>query len=200
MSLIQEQDSNVVVDWLSSLLWELWLAQLTKSFFTHLDIKDWEIWEYGLLWLFFVSPGPIMPQVILENSSGLWLGFWSCFLLPTQILWLIKEKYTHTFLGGNSPYRTHLLLRKKSIIVGRFFNPVIAMFIHGVDWNSTEFYLHMGFLILGLILLLYQTCSLCQAPPLLSVHTIFVIPVFITSFFFLVILSISSLFPLCWFF
>lgn len=48
------------------------------------------------------------------------------------------------------------------------------MFIHGVDWNSTEFYLHMGFLILGLILLFYQICSLWQAPPLLSVHTSFV--------------------------
>lgn len=119
---IQDQDNHVVADSLSSLVWELRLAQLTESFFMHLDIKDWEIWEYGFLWLFFVSPGPIMPQIILKNSSGLWLGFWSCFSLPTQRLWLIKEKYTHTFLGGNSPYMTHLLLRKKkkTIIVCHF--------------------------------------------------------------------------------
>lgn len=120
VSPIQEQDNDVVVDWLSSLVWELWLAQLTKSFFTHLDIKDWEVGEYGL-WLFFVSPGAIMPQVILKNSSGLWLRFWSCFSLPTQSLWLIKEKYTHTFLGGNSPYMTHLLLRKKPLSLFAIF-------------------------------------------------------------------------------
>lgn len=174
VSHIQEQDNNVVVDWLSSLVWELRLAQLTKSFFMHLDIKDWEIWEYGSLWLFFVSPGPIMPQVILKNSSGLWLGFWSCFSLRTQSLWLIKAKYTHTFLGGNSPYMTHLLLRKIPYCCLPFFNPVIVMFTHGVDWNFTGFYLYMGSLILSLILLFYQTCSLCHALPLLFVCTSFV--------------------------
>lgn len=55
--------------------------------------------------------------------------------LPTQSLWLIKEKYTHTFLGGNSPYMTHLVLRrkKKNKLSLPLFNTVIAMFTHGVD-------------------------------------------------------------------
>lgn len=111
MSHIQGQDDNVVVDWLSSLVWKLSLAWLTKLLFTYLNIEDRETWGYGLLWLLFVSPGLIMPQVILKNSSRLRVGFWSCISLPTQGMWLIKKKYTHTFLGGNSPYMTHLLLR-----------------------------------------------------------------------------------------
>lgn len=59
------------------------------------------------------------------------------------------------------------------------------MIIHGVDWNSVDFYLCMDFLILGLILLFYQTCCLLQVLPCL--HQFCAIPVFIASFpFFLI--------------
>lgn len=96
---IQEQDNHVVVDCLSSLVWELRLAQPTESFFMHLDIKDWEIWEYGLLWLFFCLTRP--HHATGNFKEFLWAVTWILVLLFTpHSKPVVNQRKVHTYLLG----------------------------------------------------------------------------------------------------